>query len=147
MVSLSCSMATGWSGTLVPPSRDKSVKHWRKLGSLIFQLPAECSQSVRKFEKVSSKGVRLKCSLLFNSNEPSGDENGERVTENWEPTTERVTENRESTTYSEKRHLRTETFKRSVIQNQWAAWSFHPWFPWREGHQRWRLRDGKVPIG
>ena len=36
------------------------------LGSLIFQLPVECHQSVRKLEKVSSKVARLKCSLLFN---------------------------------------------------------------------------------
>ena len=37
------------------------------LGSLIFNLPVERRKSVRELEKISTKIVKAKCSLLFNS--------------------------------------------------------------------------------
>lgn len=37
------------------------------LGSLLFNLPVERRKSVRELEKVSTKIIKLKCSLLFNS--------------------------------------------------------------------------------
>ncbi len=37
------------------------------LGSLIYNLPAERRKSVRELEKISTKIIKEKCSLLFNS--------------------------------------------------------------------------------
>ena len=37
------------------------------LGSLLFNLPVERRKSVRELEKVSTKVIKAKCSLLFNS--------------------------------------------------------------------------------
>ena len=37
------------------------------LGSLLFNLPAERRKCVRELEKISTKIIREKCSLLFNS--------------------------------------------------------------------------------
>ena len=37
------------------------------LGSLLYNLPVEQRKSVRELEKVSTKVIKSKCSLLFNS--------------------------------------------------------------------------------
>ena len=37
------------------------------LGNLLFNLPVERRKSVRDLEKISTKIIKTKCSLLFNS--------------------------------------------------------------------------------
>ena len=37
------------------------------LGSLLFNLPAERRNSIRELEKISTKIIKEKCSLLFDS--------------------------------------------------------------------------------
>ena len=37
------------------------------LGTLLFNLPVERRKSVRDLEKISTKIIKTKCSLLFNS--------------------------------------------------------------------------------